>query len=165
MTPPAPVGRPAALGCEVLDTATWWTQLLSDVSDASEVSVSTLLYDHQGLTGILLRKLRLGNFKVEVVVDREACEAQPPVAPRQAPRLRALCEAGAEVLLARGVGRLGRLHGKALVCDRRVAYCGCANFTDKSSANSELCLRLRGPPVADVLKFVIDAKKNARLLG
>ena len=159
--PVAPVGRPAAVGAVVLSTTNWWTQLLADVGRASEVSLTTLVFDHPELTNVFLHRLRGGAFELVLVVDKESFETQPPVSREQTPRLRALRRAGAEVVLCRGFGRLGRLHAKALVCDRRVAYCGSANFTAKSSANEELCLCLRGPPVADVLAL----NTRARLRG
>ena len=162
--PVAPVGRPAAVSAVVLSTTRWWTQLLADVGRASEVSLTTLVYDHPELTNVFLDRLRGGAFELVLVVDRESFEAQPPVSREQAARLRALRRAGAEVVLCRGFGRLGRLHSKALVCDRRVAYCGSANFTAKSSANDELCLCLRGPPVADVLALNTRARLRGQCL-
>ena len=54
---------------------------------------------------------------LKIVVDRESFEAQPPIRREQAARLRALRRAGAEVVLCRGFGRLGRLRAKALVSE------------------------------------------------
>ena len=48
------------------------------------------------------------------------------------------------------------MHGKGSVADRRVAFTGSANFTDKSERNSELCWCLRGPPVLDTLGFLSE---------
>jgi len=42
----------------------------------------------------------------------------------------------------------------AVVTDRRMAFMGSANTTTKSLRNGELCFRLRGPPVLDVLQFL-----------
>ena len=161
---PAPVGRPAVLSLDVLSATAWWAQLLRSVDGANEIAMSSMVYDRSDLTSLLLRKLSRGS-RIVLVVDKEAFEAQPPVAPRQAPRLRSLAKAGADVALCSGVGRYGRLHGKALVCDRRVAYTGSANLTDKSSANDELCFCLRGPQVADILSFIASARARGRPLG
>ena len=163
-TPP-PIGRPAALSLEVLSATAWWTQLLRDVNGADEIAMSSMVYDRSDLTSLLLRKLSRGSCRVVLVVDKEAFEAQPPVAPRQAARLRALANAGADVALCSGAARYGRLHGKALVCNRRVAYTGSANLTEKSSANDELCFCLRGPQVADILSFITSARARGRPLG
>lgn len=135
-----------------------------DVKSASEVSVSSLVYDHPELTKVFLLKLQNhGNFDLVLVVDKESFEAQPPHAPQQKTRLRALQRAGAKVVLCSGTGRYGRMHGKALVCDRRVAYCGSANFTSKSVANEELCFRLVGPSVVDVFAFTCRAEQKGKL--
>ena len=128
------------------------------------VDVPPLVYDHPELTNVFLLKLQShGNFELVLVVDKESFEAQPPHAPQQKTRLRALQRAGANVVLCSGTGRHGRMHGKALVCDRRVAYCGSANFTSKSVANEELCFRLAGPSVADVLAFTNRARQKGKL--
>ena len=148
----------------MLSCDAWWTQLLVDVRSASEVALSSLVYDHLGLTNVFLHKLQnQGNFELVIVVDKESFEAQPPHAPQQKPRLRSLQRAGAEVVLCKGSGRYGRMHGKALVCDRRVAYSGSANFTGKSADNEELCFRLLGPPVLDILGFITKVKQQGEL--
>ena len=67
--PPRPVGRPAAASTVVLSGEAWWTQLLLDVRAASEVAVSSLVYDHPGLTAAFLEKLQAqGNFELVIVV-------------------------------------------------------------------------------------------------
>ena len=163
--PARPIGRPAASSTVVLSCDAWWVQLLSDVRAASQVAVSSLVFDHLGLTNIFLEKLQArGNFELVIVVDKESFEAKPPHAPQQGPRLRSLQRAGAEVVLCKGSGRYGRMHGKALVCDRRIAYSGSANFTVKSASNAELCFRFLGSPVADILGFIISAQQRGERL-
>ena len=81
LQPARPVGRPAAECVAILGTQVWWTQLLRDVGNASEVSVSTLLFDHAELTNVLATKLRRqSGFRVELFVHKESFEAHPPIA-------------------------------------------------------------------------------------
>ena len=72
----------------------------------------------------------------------------------QRPRLERLRRAGATIVLCRGTPTAGAFHAKAVVIDRRTAFIGSANTTTKSLRNGELCFRLRGPPVLDVLQFL-----------
>jgi len=150
---PAPVGRPASLQVEVLPGATWWPRLLEDVAAASRVVVAVYLYDNTSLHELFLQKLRGRRaFDLQVTVDKEGFEKRD--APRQRPKLLALKGAGAKVCVASGEGTTGRLHCKAVVLDRRVAYTGSANLTEKSESNHELVCRLQGPPVQAVSEAV-----------
>ena len=97
----APRGRPAALALEVLTATAWWAALLGAVSGADEVLVATFLFDHNGLTGLLLRRLRSRSpCVVTILVDREGMAERTCC--HQRPRLRELRAAGADVYLCRG---------------------------------------------------------------
>ena len=146
-----PSGRLAATGFEVLLIAAWWQMLVDAVSAASvSVWLATLVYDHDGLTAALVRRLRgQAAVSVTIMVDKESFEKRE--APRQRPRLRELHEAGASVYLCRGIPPYGRLHGKVPLVDRRVAFGGSANLTNKSSSNWELPYRAVGPPL-DIIR-------------
>jgi len=72
----------------------------------------------------------------------------------QRSRLDRLRRAGATIVLCRGMRSTGSFHAKAVVIDRRTGFVGSANTTDKSLRNGELCFRLRGPPVMEVLQFL-----------
>ena len=56
------------------------------------------------------------------------------------------------------------MHGKSLVTDRRFAFVGSANFTDKSERNGELLWQLRGMPVLDTLDFLQEECSKGTLL-
>ena len=60
--------------------------------------------------------------------------------------------------VCRGQPPLGALHMKMLVVNKRIAFVGSANFTQKSLSNAELCMRLRGPVVKDFLAQAFAVK-------
>ena len=127
--------------------------MLEDVAAASRVVVAAYLYDNTSLHNLFVQKLKgRGAFDLQVTVDKAGFENRD--APRQRPKLLALKGLGAQVCTASGDGTMGRLHCKAVVLDRRVAYTGSANLTDKSEDNSELVCRLQGPPVQAVSEAV-----------
>ena len=146
----APVGRPSPLAVEALDVADWWQCILDELREATRVFVATYVIDHAGLCAMLERRLSgRSEFHLEVLIDKESLESRTSV--HQRPRLDALRQAGAEVYLCRGHVPRGSLHMKMLVLDRRVAFVGSANLTQKSLSNGELTLRVRGPVVSDFL--------------
>ena len=148
-----PAGRPAQLDTEVYADAAWWPVLLAEVAEASHVLISVYLYDANDLHSILVRRLRgRSPFALQMLVDKEGYDER--TAPRQQPKLLELQTVGAEIFLARGCGRLGRLHSKAVVVNHRVAFVGSANLTEKSKQNHELVCKLRGPPVRKVLDAI-----------
>ena len=158
----APRGRPAALALEVLTATAWWAALLGAVSGADEVLVATFLFDHSGLTDLLLRRLRSRSpCVVTILVDREGMAER--TCRHQRPRLRELRAAGADVYLCRGPGRFGRLHLKALCVDRRTAFTGSANLTEKSLQNEEMHLKMVGPPVPSILEQILRAQRQGDL--
>lgn len=118
------------------------------------------VYDNTALTDLLVRRLSNQRDPLEavVLVDREQYLERTTRGER--PSLDRLQRANAEVLLCRGTPPLGAFHLKALVADRRTAFVGSANLTNKSFSNTELLLRLRGPPVADVLKTLDTARRR-----
>ena len=147
----APVGRPAALAVEVLGTRAWWDRLLREIRDAAEVALASYIVDHEALCELLLRRLGgRDDFALAVLVDNETFLQR--TAFYQRPRLERLRRAGAEIRLCRGpVQPYGSFHMKAIVLDRRVAFTGSANATQKSLQNTEVTMRLVGPPVAAIL--------------
>ncbi len=134
--------------------------MLSEVRGASEVTAVTFVYDHTVLTEVLCTRLRRG-LELKLLVDREADEEG--TAPRQQARLRELQEAGAVIHTGRGDGRFGRVHGKVVVLDKKVAFTGSPNLTNKSEKNLELCFRMVGAPVADILRVVAEAWSRSRV--
>ena len=149
-----PVGCMPNLSVECFKPKEWCVAVLDAVEAASHVVCSSYQYDHTGLTDLFLKRLRprSADFSVVLLVDKECFEKGTPS--RQRKRLSDLREAGAKVVLCRGTAKTGAMHGKALVVDRRIAFVGSANFTDKSERNAELCWRLRGTPVLDTLEFL-----------
>ena len=151
--PPAPVGRMPALSFEVMDVAAWYEAMIASIRGASEVVVGSYQYDHEGLTNVIESCLRgRSAFECVVLLDREMHRLGTPY--HQRPRLERLRRAGATIVLCRGTPSTGAFHAKAVVTDRRTAFIGSANTTTKSLRNGELCFRLRGPPVMDVLQFL-----------
>ena len=151
--PQAPVGRMPALSFEVMDVDAWYVAMIDYIRDACEVGVGSYQYDHEGLTDVLECRLRgRSAFECVVLLDREMHSLRTPY--HQRPRLERLRRAGATIVLCRGTPSTGAFHAKAVVTDRRTAFIGSANTTTKSLRNGELCFRLRGPPVMDVLQFL-----------
>ncbi len=159
----APVGRPAALAVEVLGTRAWWDRLLREIRDAAEVALASYIVDHEALCELLLRRLEgRDDFALAVLVDNETFLQR--TAFYQRPRLERLRRAGAEIRLCRGpVQPYGSFHMKAIVLDRRVAFTGSANATQKSLQNTEVTMRLVGPPVAAILAEIQAARVRGAL--
>ena len=161
--PPAPIGRMPALSFEVLDVEAGYAAMLDYINDATEVIVGSYQYDHEGLTDVLEGRLRSRYaFDCVVLLDREMHILRKPH--HQRPRLDRLRRAGATIVLCRGTPSTGAFHAKALVTDRKTAFVGSANMITKSLRNGELCFRLRGPPVLDVLQFLIKERDGGEEL-
>ena len=152
-----------ALSFEVMGVAAWYAAMIESINDASEVVVGSYQYDHANLTDALENRLRGSSaFDCVVLLDGEMHRLNTP--PRQRPRLERLRRAGATIVLCRGTVSTGAFHAKAVVTDRRTAFLGSANATQKSHRNGELCFRLRGPPVLDVLQFLQQERDGGQEL-
>ena len=133
--------------------------MVDSVQVASEVIIGSYQYDHEGLTNVLERRLRgRAPLDVTILLDREMYNCNTPHGHRS--RLDRLKRIGAELVLCRGSRSTGSFHAKAVVVDRRTAFVGSANITDKSVRNGELCFVLRGPPVAKIMQFLHDEKSR-----
>jgi len=159
--PHAPVGRAGALSLEVLDTIEWYGAILQQVEYASEVVLATYMFDHKPLTELFLQRLASRfAFDLTILIDQEMLHGRTPY--HQRARLDSLRRAHANIwLLCQGMSGRGAMHMKALVCDRRWAFTGSANFTTKSMENAELCMRMRGPPVQSILGRMEAVRLNA----
>jgi len=158
----AVVTRQTVPTVQVLSNSAWWKRLLADVRGATEVLVGSYLFDNSALVAGLLKRLE-GRvpFALTVLVDKagltdETCRFQRP-------RLAALRAAGAEVRLCTGKPPYGIFHVKALVVDRKLAFTGNGNLTNKMTQNVELLMVLGGPPVADVLRLLERERESGRL--
>ena len=162
---PAAVGKPSAPTCHFLDVASFYERCCADVAHASEVVMASYMYNDESLQKVFLKRLRGGaDFKLAVLLDAEMFAGSVPRS--QKPRVTELREAGASVFLCKGVAGQGAFHSKALVVDRRYLYTGSANFTQKSRRNEELCFRITGPVVAEVLaKLSVQAVKCKPWVG
>ena len=158
---PRPASRPSALKVEVLSLTSWWQRLVEELDSATEVTLGSFVLDHSGLVAALLQGLQRRGLALTVLVDKEAFEER--TARHQRPRLQTLRQAGAQIYICRGSPPLGRFHVKAVCLDRRVVYTGSANFTDKSTSNTELVMRLLGPPVLDVRQLLEEARACGKL--
>jgi phosphatidylserine/phosphatidylglycerophosphate/cardiolipin synthase-like enzyme len=166
---PAPVGRPAKLNVQILQDAEFWQRMRQEVNAASYVMLAALMFDEDSLQNLFLRRLHdRYQFALDVLVDEEAYDAR--TARSQRPHLLALRRAGARVFLCsgspppRGRGFSGSFHMKVLAIDQKVVYTGSANFTNKSHRNTELHLRIMGPPVAPIVRMAESARSIGRLL-
>ena len=147
---PAAAGRVSAPSCHLLDVGRFYEQCCADASQASEVEMASYMYDDSLLQKVFLKRLRgQTKFKLTILLDAEMLAGGVPRS--QKARVTELKQAGATVFLCKGVAGQGAFHSKALVVDRRYLYTGSANFTQKSRRNEELCFRMTGPVVAEVL--------------
>lgn len=158
----APVGRPAGLALELLSEATFYDDLLEDLRMASSMLMVTYQFDEPVVHAMLLARLNGRRaFELQMVVDRQAYVSGACRYMR--PRLRELARAGAHVYLCDGHSHRdiygathahvqGHQHIKAVVVDRRVAYCGSMNFTRSARTNHEIVLKVRGPIVHEILE-------------
>ena len=149
----APVGRAPAPSCELLEDASELIQkVCSDIEAASEVELSSYMYDNPDLHKVLLERLQgkaRRPFSLSMYIDAEQFKGRTPKA--QKSRVTQLRGAGAKVYVCKGKRGLGAYHCKALVVDRRYLYTGSMNFTTKSVDNEELPFRMTGPVVLQVL--------------
>ena len=100
-------------------------------------------------------------FSLRLYLDAEMFAGRVPHFQR--PRVRELFEAGAKVLLCRGLKNQGAFHCKGIVVDRRFLYTGSANATHKSHCNEEFCFRITGPTVSQVLERLSTHLQKGKL--
>lgn len=137
------------MAVETLRDAEFFRRLLRDLTDAREIKISALCIDHGGFCAALLRKLNREAAAVSICVDLNFYNRRTSVSQR--PRLLELQAAGAQVYLCGPRRAGGHHHTKAVVFDSHIAYLGGANLTNAAHFNNtELMLRLTGPPVADI---------------
>ena len=161
VAPVAPVGRAPAPSCQLLEVEDFYSQCCADVGAATEVELASYLYDDPALQKVLLRRLKGRSvFSLNIFLDEEQFAAR--VAKFQRSRVKALWDAGAQVFLCRGSKAQGAFHSKGMVVDRRYLYSGGANFTYKSHLNEELCFRITGPVVGQVLAKLSAQKAKRR---
>ena len=96
------------------------------------------------------------------MVDKEMFDVR--MARHQRPRLEALRRAGAKIWLCDGKTGYGSLHMKALIVNRRVAFTGSSNFTNKSHENLELQMRMARPPAIQIYTISHGWKWQSKLL-
>jgi len=149
----APVGRAAAAFCECLEVERWYRECCTSIGKSAEVELASYCYDNPLVQKVLLQKLRGDDpFKLNVYVDgsqleekgRRFCKA----------RLRELraCGERCTVFVCKGHSGKGIYHCKAVVVDRRHLFTGGANLSYSSHLNEELCFKMAGPVVRQVLE-------------
>ena len=151
------VGRPSLPSCELVDLSQWWSKLVAEVGEASEVELATYMFDDEMLFEVLLQRLNSRRISMNLYIDTEMLAGQVPKSQRS--RVSKLQEAGATVFLCK-TGRSGSYHSKALVLDRRVLYTGSANFTGKSRRNRETVFRMTGPVVDQMLRQLAEDRRR-----
>jgi phosphatidylserine/phosphatidylglycerophosphate/cardiolipin synthase-like enzyme len=133
-----------------MDVDSWYRQCCQDLEKATEADVASYMYNDPAIQKVLVRRL-LGAkaFALNVYIDAEVLRGAVPK--NQKTCLNGLRSAGAHIYLGKGPGRQGAFHSKAVVVDRRYLYSGGANITANSRNNEELCYRMVGPVVHQVL--------------
>lgn len=152
----SPIGRPSAASVEVLCLEAWFDSLYTDIGSAREVVLASYVFDHSGITRALVHRLR-EPVTVCVLVDEASLHERTCRGMRA--RLAELSSAGATIVSCRGEPPFGAMHIKAVCLDRRMAYTGSANLTNKALSNRELVMRLKGPPVREVLNALEAARR------
>jgi phosphatidylserine/phosphatidylglycerophosphate/cardiolipin synthase-like enzyme len=148
--------------CVLLEAAAWYDSFCKDVKHADEVELASYMYDNTAVQELFLKRLRGRTaFALNVYVDAEQFSAGVPRL--QKTRLKELRSAGAQVYICKGWGRQGAYHCKAAVVDRRFGYSGGANFTDKSMVNEEICFKMAGPVVRQLLERLAQHRQRFKL--
>ena len=106
--------------------------------------------DHTELIVILVRKLGQG-VKVRLIFDKENFKSSSCA--RQAPRMKELYEAGAELKMMRPPhGGFACMHVKTLVVDRKVLLTGSVNMTHNGlEKNKEHLYRIENPSTIETV--------------
>ena len=157
-----PAGRQSLPNPQKLGNKEWWGEVVAAVQDASEVELSSYMYDHPQLHKTLALRMKMKDqspIRVRMCLDREAFHSGTPY--HQLSRVNALRKLGAEVFLCRGECARGVHHKKAVVVDRRTAYTGGANLTQKSLDNGEFNFKMRGPIVNDILEDLASVRSRS----
>ena len=108
----APVGRASAESCKLLTNSDWHQSLRADVASATQVELSSYMYNNLELHKALLKRLKdKTRFSLAVYVDsekhlQEGCKGQKKM-------LAELAQCGASVFFCKGGGRQGSYHCKA----------------------------------------------------
>ena len=120
------------------------------------------MFDEPDLFNLFRKRLLRNNFKLRLYLDKTSFdEGSARFQHSRVTRLQAL---GAEVRLCKGVGPNGVWHKKGVVFDRRYLFVGSSNFTyNARHHNAELCFKLTGTAVQDVLQDFQNARAQFRL--
>jgi len=169
------VARVAAgpLSCRatVLGSHQWLPEVLAEIGEARTVTICSYVFDHAELQRTLLHRLNgRAPFKCQLLVD--VAGVSKKVCRHGQARLKALQDAGAEVLLCSGSksprygpqSYAGLFHAKILLINDLVAYVGSANATENAMKNVELMVRLAGPPVRDISAAVATLAGQGKTL-
>jgi hypothetical protein len=164
--PRPPIERTLKTDVKKLLIVEWYRQMLADSRKASEVLVSSYMYDHPDLQQLLLRRLQgkaQKPFELTVLLDMASYNGQLPA--RQKARITALRGNGAKVVLCTGARRGCTFHKKAVIVDRRFLYTGGANITYASEhGNGELVYRMVGQPALDTYDDLAADEARGRVL-
>ena len=149
----------------LLDNDEWWRGVLSTLQSASEIEISSYLFDEPSLHALRVKRLADGRDKVAVRVHLDGKTLlNDGKFYYQRSRVKKLHELGATVYLCSGRKPNGVFHKKAVIADRRWMFGGGANLTRSAGhANSEFLFKLTGQGVMDARASLEQERLTARL--
>ena len=148
-----------------LDNDAWWREVLSVLQTASEIEISSYLFDEPSLHALLVKRLADERDKVAVRLHLDGKTLlKEEKYYYQRSRVKKLHELGATVYLCSGRKPNGVFHKKAVIADRRWMFTGGANLTHSARhANSEFLFKLTGAGVMDALRSLEQERVKAHL--
>ena len=149
----------------LLDNDEWWRGVLSTLQSASEIEISSYLFDEPSLHALRVKRLADGRDKVAVRVHLDGKTLlNDGKFYYQRSRVKKLHGLGATVYLCSGRKPKGVFHKKAVIADRRWMFGGGANLTRSAGhANSEFLFKLTGQGVMDARASLEQERLTARL--
>ena len=161
------VGRPLQTSVKVFPSAEWRKEAVADIRNAQSVVIGSYMFDAEDIQKALLAELRRRGkeFRCAVIVDEDMHSESG--CKRQKPMLKTLGEAGAHIYVAHGQHSTGRMskyrgsfHIKCMVLDSRIAFHGSCNYTEASTKNWEMVLRVTGAAASDMGAILMEVMSS-----
>ena len=161
------MGRPLQTSVKVFPSAEWRKEAVADIRNAQSVVIGSYMFDAEDIQKALLAELRRRGkeFRCAVIVDEDMHSESG--CKRQKPMLKTLGEAGAHIYKAHGQHSTGRMskyrgsfHIKCMVLDSRIAFHGSCNYTEASTKNWEMVLRVTGAAASDMGAILMEVMSS-----